>query len=74
MFYSGTTPYLRTSNEDWPIAFGMVSSTAVLVETLIRIGSRERWNWENIAVLYDDSREHFQLTYSVLIRELDKFS
>ena len=74
VLYSGTTPYLSTNNENWPIAFGMVSSTAVLVETLIRIGSREEWNWENIAVLYDDSREHFQLTYDVLIRGLDKLS
>ena len=52
----------------------MVSSTAVLVETLIRISSREEWNWENVAVLYDDSREHFQLTYDVLIRGLNKLS
>ena len=72
--YSGTTPYLSTNNERWPIALGMVSSTAVLVETLIRIGQREKWNWENVAVFYDDSREHLQLTYDVLIRRLYNLS
>lgn len=76
VLYSGTTPYLSTNSDNWPVAFafGMVSSTEVLVEAVIRIGNREEWNWENVAVLYDDSREHFQLTYDVLIRELDKLS
>ena len=73
VFYSGTTPLL--DYEVRPGTFGMISSAKVLVETLIRIGDRERWNWENIAVLYDDdAKEHFHDTYNAFVRELKNTS
>ena len=73
VLYSGSTPFLSTNinDEKKPTAFGMVSSTVVLVETLIRIASKERWDWENVVILYDDSRKHFQLPYDVLVGGLN---
>ena len=71
VLYSGTTPYLSEHAEDTPNAFGMVSSAAVLTDTLIRIAIEEKWNWENIAVLYDNSREHYQDVYDALVRGLN---
>ena len=71
VFYSGTTPYLSEHSDDMPNAFGVVSSTAVLTDTLIRIAVEENWNWTNIAVLYEDSRELFQHTYGTFLRQLN---
>ena len=70
VFYSGTTPLL--DYEVRPGTFGMISSAKVLVETLIKIAERERWSWENVAVLYDDdAKEHYHDTYNALARELN---
>ena len=71
VFYSGTTPYLSEHADDVPNAFGVISSTAVLTDTLIRIAVKENWNWTNIAVLYEDSRELFQHTYGTFLRQLN---
>ena len=71
VFYSGTSPVLSMDNDERPGAFGMVSSSTVLVDTLIRIASKERWSWDNVAVLYDNSREHFQDTYDAFVRQLN---
>ena len=74
VLYSGTTPHLSEHADSTPNAFGMVSSTAVLTDTLIRIVDKENWNWENIAVLYDNSREHFQQSYAAFVRALSNNS
>ena len=71
VFYSGTTPYLSEHADATPNAFGVISSTAVLTDTLIRIAVEENWNWKNIAVLYEDSRELFQHTYGTFLRQLN---
>ena len=71
VLYSGTTPNLNMYTDERPNGFGMISSAAVLTDTLIRVADKENWDWENIAVLYEDSRERFQDTYDALIRELN---
>ena len=71
VFYSGTTPNLSIDAEERENAFGMISSAAVLTDTLIRVAAKENWDWENIAVLYEDSRERFQDTYDALVRGLN---
>ena len=35
------------------------------------IANKENWNWHNIAVLYDESEEHFRLTYDAFVRGLN---
>ena len=67
--YSGTTPKLRDERSNK--AFGMISSAAILTDILIRVATKENWDLENIAVLYEDSRERFQDTYDALIRGLN---
>ena len=74
VLYSGTTPHLSEHADSTPNAFGMVSSTAVLTDTLIRIADEKNWNWENIAILYDNSREHFQQSYAAFVRALSNNS
>jgi hypothetical protein len=64
VFYSGTTPYLSENAEAFPDAYGMTSSADVLIDTLMTIAVKEDWNWENIAVLYDETRQHFTQTYT----------
>ena len=32
------------------------------------IAVEEDWNWGNIAVLYDETRQHFTQTYTQLLR------
>ena len=72
VFYSGTTPLLSEDHDARPLAFGMISSTDVLVETLMRIAHKEEWNWENIAVLYsDEPREHYKDSYEVFVHALN---
>ena len=71
VFYSGTTPHLSEHAEATPNAFGMISSADILTDMLIRIAEEKNWNWENIAVLYDESREHFQDTYDAFVRGLN---
>ena len=71
ILYSGTTPRLSESAGDTPNAFGIISSTTVLIDALIRIATKENWNWEDIAVLYDESTERYQDTYDTFIRGLN---
>ena len=70
VFYSGTTPYLSENADDTPIAYGMISSNTVLIDALFKIADKEKWKWENIAVLYDETRESFKRTYNAFLREL----
>ena len=74
VFYSGTTPYLSEHAEDTPIAYGMISSNTVLIDALFKIADKEKWDWENIAVLYDEARESFERTYNAFLRELSNNS
>ena len=71
VFYSGTTPHLSEHAEETPNAYGMISSADILTDTLMRIADKENWNWPNIAVLYDESEEHFRLTYDAFVRGLN---
>ena len=71
VLHSGTTSLLSEEYRKNLNAFGIVSSTAVLVDVLIGISQKETWNWKNIAVLFDDSREHFQSTYDTIVNELN---
>ena len=66
VLYSGTTPNLSIDTDERPNGFGMISSAAVLTDTLIRVAAKENWDWKNIAVLYEDSRERFQDTYDAV--------
>ena len=69
VLYSGTTPYLSEYAGDTPNAHGMVSSATVLVDTLFNIADKEEWNWKNIAILYDESRQHFPQIYDTFVRK-----
>ena len=71
VLYIGTTPYLSEHSSELPNAFGIISSTTVLIDALIRIATKENWNWKNIAVLYEElSTERHQDTYDTFIRGL----
>ena len=71
VLYSGTSSLLSEEHRKYPSAFGMVSSTATLVDVLVGISQRDQWNWKNVAVLFDDSRKHFQSTYDTLVNQLN---
>ena len=71
VLYSGTTPNLSTHFDKRPNIFGMISSAEVLIEALISIADRERWSWKNVAVFYDDYREHFHHIYDAFIRAVN---
>lgn len=71
VFHSGTTPLLSKEYRKTPNAFGMVSSMALLVDVLIGISEKEKWNWMNVAVLFDDTREQFRSTYDTLVKKLN---
>ncbi len=73
VFYSGTTPYLSENAEAFPDAYGMISSADVLIDTLMTIAVKEDWNWENIAVLYDETRQHFTQTYTAFVNRFNNF-
>ena len=60
VFCSGTTPNLSGDAEERQNAFGIISSADILTDTLITVATKENWDWGNIAVLYEDSRELFQ--------------
>ena len=45
----------------------MISSANILTDVLIRIADKEKWNWENVAIFYDESRELFQDTYDAFL-------
>ena len=70
VLYSGTTPVLSMASESTLNGYGMVSSTETLVDVLLGIAEEERWDWRNVAVLYDDSRGHYQQTYNVFIKRV----
>ncbi len=71
VFYGGTTPYLSENAEAFPDAYGMISSADVLIDTLMTIAVKEDWNWENIAVLYDETRQHFTQTYTTFVNQFN---
>ena len=71
ILHAGTTPELSENFEKYPNAFGMISSADVLVDTLIRVAIVERWDWKNIAVLYDDTKDTYRRTYESLFRRLN---
>ena len=68
VFYSGTTPDLSDNAEVFPDAYGMISSADILIDTLMMIAVEEDWNWGNIAVLYDETRQHFTQTYAAFAK------
>ena len=71
VFYSGTSPYLSENVEERTNAYGMISSASVLIDTLLEIADREKWNWENVAIFYDGSRDFFQQIYDTFIHHLN---
>lgn len=71
VLHCGTSPRLSEQSEIKPNAFGMISSADVLVDTLIRIANEEKWNWKNIAILYDDLKDNRLHTYETFIRKLN---
>ena len=71
VLHCGTSPQLSEQSEIKPNAFGMISSADVLVDTLMRIASEEKWDWKNIAVLYDDLKDSHLQTYETFIRKLN---
>ena len=46
----------------------MISSADILIDTLMMIAVEEDWNWGNIAVLYDETRQHFTQTYTAFAK------
>ena len=68
VFYGGTTPDLSDNAETFPDAYGMISSADILINTLMMIAMEEDWNWGNIAVLYDETRQHFTQTYTAFAK------
>ena len=71
VFYSGTMPYLSKNAAAFPDIYGMISSTDILTDTLMRIAEEENWNWKNIAVLYDQTRQHFTDTYTAFVNQFN---
>ena len=71
VFYSGTSPQLGESAKEMTNAHGMISSASVLIDALVEIADKEEWNWENIAVFYDGSREFFQHIYNTFVRQVN---
>ncbi len=71
VFYSGTSPYLIENIEKMTNGYGMISSASVLIDTLLEIAVKEEWNWENVAVFYDGSRDFLQHIYDTFIRRLN---
>ena len=71
VFYTGTTPYLSENAEAFPNAYGMISSADILIDTLMMIAVEEDWNWGNIAVLYDDTRQHFTQIYTAFTKRFN---
>ena len=70
VFYGGTTPYLSENAEAFPDAYGMISSADILIDMLIMIAEEENWSWKNVAVVYDESRQHFSQTYTSFANRL----
>ena len=64
VLYSSRAPYLSEYFQGKPNAFGIVSSTADLIDALIRIGVKENWDWKNIAILYDDSKKKLYAAFA----------
>ena len=71
VFYGGTTPYLSEKAEDFQDAYGMISSADVLIDTLMMVAVKENWRWENIAVVYDESRQHFTHIFSAFVKRFN---
>ena len=71
VLYSGTTPYLSEKAEDIPNAHGMISAATVIIDTLLRIADKEEWKWENVVILYDETRKHFQQFYDAFVQKLN---
>ena len=71
VLYSGTTPYLSENVAAFPSIYGMISPADILIGTLMRIAEEENWNWKNIAVLYDQTRQHFTHTYTAFVNQFN---
>ena len=71
VFYSGTTPYLSENAAAFPDIYGMISPADILTDTLMRIAEEKNWNWKNIAVLYDQTRQHLTHTYTAFLNQFN---
>ena len=65
--YSGNTPVLSTSNPLYKYSFGMISSSKVYIDTLLRIAEERNWDWKNVAILYESSRNYQRDTFRELL-------
>ena len=69
--YSGNTPVLSTSNPLYKYSFGMISSSKVYIETLLRIAEKRSWNWTNVAILYESNRNYQRDTFREFLKRID---
>jgi gamma-aminobutyric acid type B receptor len=69
--YSGNTPVLSTSNPLYKYSFGMISSSKVYIETLLRIAEESNWDWKNVAILYESSRSYQRETFREFLKRID---
>lgn len=69
--YSGNTPVLSTSNPLYKYSFGMISSSKVYIETLLRIAEKRNWDWKNVAILYESSRNYQRDTFRKFLKRID---
>ena len=69
--YSGNTPVLSTSNPLYKYSFGMISSSKVYVETLLRIAEKNGWNWTNVAILYESNRNYHRDTFREFLKRIN---
>ena len=69
--YSGNTPVLSTSNPLYKYSFGMISSSKVYIDTLLRIAEMSKWDWKNVAILYESGRNYHRDTYREFLKRID---
>ena len=69
--YSGNTPVLSTSNPLYKYSFGMISSSKVYIDTLLRIAEKSKWDWKNVAILYESNRNYQRDTFREFLKRID---
>ena len=69
--YSGNTPVLSNSDPQYKYSFGMISSSKVYIDALLRIAELSGWEWKNVAFLYESNRKYFRDTYRELTKRLN---
>ena len=69
--YSGNTPVLSTSNPLHKYSFGMISSSKVYIDTLLRIAEESNWDWKNVAILYESSRNYQRDTFREFLKRIE---